>query len=139
MEPTNPTPIVDPLRGLLRSRKFLLLLLNTVASLTVYLVGLIYGDAGVDVATKLIAILQPVVVALILAIALEDAAEKRSQGLPPGGRLEVVGDWGELSEDGAWIAKQLAASDLAIERLDAAEWDVVLEEALMLRLAGASE
>ena len=64
-------PIVDPLLSLLHSRKFLMLVLDTVVSVILHYAG------GPDV-QFLIAALQPIVVALIIAISIEDAASKRN-------------------------------------------------------------
>jgi hypothetical protein len=58
---------MNPILALFRSRKFLLLLVDTVVSIIAY-----YN--AVDPA--IIAILQPVVIAVIAGIAYEDAAEK---------------------------------------------------------------
>lgn len=67
----------DALKGLLRSRKFLLLLMDTVVSLTLFVVG--HAAPGyVEDAKELILILQPVFVALIAAIAYEDGQAKRA-------------------------------------------------------------
>lgn len=65
-------PIVGPFLGLLYSRKFLVLILDTVISVVLYYCG------GPDV-EFLIAALQPVVMMLIFAIAKEDAAEKQAR------------------------------------------------------------
>lgn len=72
MEPTADTVIYhrsiqDTILALLTSRKFLLLLLDTIISLTMH-----YNAAPPEI----IAIIQPVFVMLIYAIAKEDAAEK---------------------------------------------------------------
>lgn len=68
---------MNPIRGLLRSRKFLLLILDTIISTIVFGVGKWAAAATEDVAT-LIAIYQPVFVAIIVAISVEDAAAKRA-------------------------------------------------------------
>jgi len=62
-------PIVGPLVKLLYSRKFLVLVLDSIISIVLHYFG------GPD-AQFLIGILQPVVLMLIYAIAKEDAAEK---------------------------------------------------------------
>lgn len=61
---------MNPILALFRSRKFLLLLLDTVISIIAY-----YN--AVDPA--IIAILQPVVIALIIGIAYEDGQEKSAK------------------------------------------------------------
>jgi len=68
---------MNPITGLLHSRKFLLLILDTVISTVVFAVGKWAQAASSDIAT-LIAIYQPVFVAIIVAISVEDAALKRS-------------------------------------------------------------
>ena len=65
-------PLVGPFLKLLYSRKFLVLILDTVISVVLYYCG----GPGVEF---LIAALQPVVMMLIFAIAKEDAAEKAAK------------------------------------------------------------
>jgi hypothetical protein len=68
----------NPFSSLLHSRKFWLLILDTVISLTLYFAGK-YADPSLAEDTKiLIAALQPVFVAIIAAIAYEDAAASRA-------------------------------------------------------------
>ena len=67
-----------PIQGLLRSRKFLLLCLDTIISLVLFFVGK-YALPGVAEDIKfIIAAYQPVFVAIIIAISVEDAAMKRA-------------------------------------------------------------
>lgn len=73
---------MSPIKGLLRSRKFLLLLVDTFISLTLYLGAQYLKPETLDDIKFVIASLQPVFVALITAIAVEDAAAKRA-GKPP--------------------------------------------------------
>ncbi len=63
-------PILGPLKKLLFSRKFMLLVVDTLVSVALYFWS---GIAGVE---YLISVLQPIFVMLIIAIAVEDAAEK---------------------------------------------------------------
>jgi hypothetical protein len=63
-------PILGPLKKLLFSRKFLLLVLDTVISVSLFYFAKFEG------VEFLIATLQPVFVFIIVAIAIEDAAEK---------------------------------------------------------------
>ena len=63
-------PILGPLKKLLFSRKFMLLLLDTVVSVVLYFWS---GIAGIE---YIISVMQPIFVMLIVAIAIEDAAEK---------------------------------------------------------------
>jgi len=64
------TPILSALSRLFYSRKFLLMLLDTAVSLVLHYYG------GPDT-QFIIAAIQPVIVALIVAISIEDAAMKR--------------------------------------------------------------
>lgn len=66
-------PLLQPLKSLLYSRKFLVLLLDTVISTILHFVG------GAEV-EFLIGALQPVALMIIYAIAMEDAAEKKNGG-----------------------------------------------------------
>lgn len=73
---------MSPITGLLRSRKFLLLCLDTVISLALFFVG---KYAVPELATDIefaIGALQPVFVSLIIAISVEDAAAKRAGKFP---------------------------------------------------------
>jgi len=63
-------PILGPIKKLLYSRKFLLLALDTIISVLLFYFGKFEG------VEFLIATLQPVFVFIIIAIAIEDAAEK---------------------------------------------------------------
>ena len=63
-------PILGPLKKLLYSRKFLLMVLDTVVSVV------LYYFADIPNVEFIIASMQPVFIAIILAIAVEDAAEK---------------------------------------------------------------
>ena len=63
-------PILGPLKALLFSRKFLLLVLDATISI------LLFYFAKFEGVEFLIGILQPVFVFIIMAIAIEDAAEK---------------------------------------------------------------
>ena len=64
---------LSPFKKLLGSRKFLLLVLDTIISLVTLFVGL-YFQASVETVMTVIGLLQPVFVALIGAIAWEDVA-----------------------------------------------------------------
>ena len=66
---------MNPIASLFKSRKFLLLLLDTAVSCTLYFL------AGLPNVEFLICALQPVFVAIIYSIALEDAAEKGNEAL----------------------------------------------------------
>ena len=65
-----------------KSRKFLLTVLDVVISLIVYFTGRYVAEFYAKDVLFLIGVLQPVFVAIIVAIAVEDAALKRS-GLFP--------------------------------------------------------
>jgi len=69
---------MNPIAGLLRSRKFLVLCLDTVISTALFFVGKYATPELAEDVNFLIASLQPVAVAIIASIALEDAAAKRS-------------------------------------------------------------
>ena len=64
---------LSPLRKLLKSRKFLLLLLDTFVSIGLW-VAASYFPGAQEAVKFLIGALQPVFVALIIAISVEDAA-----------------------------------------------------------------
>lgn len=65
------------MKNLLKSRKFLLLILDTLISMAVYFIGK-YFPVGIEDAKILIFGLQPVFVAIICAIAYEDSAYMNS-------------------------------------------------------------
>jgi len=73
---------VNPIAGLLHSRKFLLLILDTIISLTLYFVGKYAAPSLAEDVKFIVAAYQPVFIAVIAGIALEDAAAKRSGRLP---------------------------------------------------------
>ena len=68
---------LSPLAKLLKSRKFLLLLLDTVVSVVVWVVAS-YFPGSQEAAEFFIKALQPVVIVLIAAIAWEDVANANS-------------------------------------------------------------
>ena len=80
---SDPNFNYNPIQGLLRSRKFLLLCLDTIISLTLFFVVKYTAPAMAEDIGFAIAALQPVFVAIILAIAIEDAALKRASGRLP--------------------------------------------------------
>lgn len=69
--------MLDALKALLRSRKFLLAMLDAVVSGILFAVGK-YFPAGMEDAKYLIGVLQVPIVMVIGSIAYEDAAEKRN-------------------------------------------------------------
>ena len=69
---------LSPLAKLLKSRKFLLLLLDTVVSIALW-VAASYVPGAEEAVKFLIGALQPVFVALIIAISVEDAAYLKTQ------------------------------------------------------------
>lgn len=79
MGPEPMKPLFGPFAKLLYSRKFLLLCLDVLVSAVLYFVGKYAGNSLFADTKFLIGILQPVVIAIILAIAHEDAAEKRNE------------------------------------------------------------
>ncbi len=72
---------MNPISGLLHSRKFLLLVLDTVISLTTYFVGKYAGATSQDV-LFFIGALQPIFVMVIHGITAEDVAKLR-EGVHP--------------------------------------------------------
>ena len=66
---------MNPIKGLLRSRKFLLLLLDAFVSLLLYFIGK-YAPAAIEDVKFSVLVIQPVFVAIIIAIAWEDSAQK---------------------------------------------------------------
>ena len=72
-----------PFKLLLASRKFWLVVMDAVISTATIIVGK-YAQADAEFVKQLITIYQPVFVAIILGIAVEDAGLKNSGGnLPP--------------------------------------------------------
>jgi len=69
---------LNPVSGLLRSRKFLLLCLDTIISLILFFVGKYATPNLAEDVNFIIAAYQPVFVAIIVAISVEDAAAKRA-------------------------------------------------------------
>lgn len=70
---------MSPVASLLKSRKFLLLLLDSAVALVLFCVAQ-FAPEWKDFASQLIVILQPVFIAVILGIALEDSAAKFGAG-----------------------------------------------------------
>lgn len=69
---------LNPFQKLIRSRKFWLLVLDVVISTITYFVTRYAFPALAEDIIKMIALWQPVFVALIGSVAYEDAAEKRN-------------------------------------------------------------
>ncbi len=70
--------MTDTLHSLFRSRKFLVLLLDTVVSLLLYFGGKYLGGSAYDDVKFVIGALQPVALVLIYSIAQEDVAALRA-------------------------------------------------------------
>lgn len=68
----------DAISHLFASRKFLLLLLDTVVSMLTFFIGKYATPASAEDLLFMIATLQPVFVAVIAGIAYEDGQEKRA-------------------------------------------------------------
>ncbi len=66
---------MSPFQSLSKSRKFLLLVLDTLIALVLFFVGKYAPTVAEDI-NFVIAALQPVFVSIIIAISIEDAAEK---------------------------------------------------------------
>ena len=73
----------NPFSSLLHSRKFWLLILDTVVSLILFFISKYVPGAAEDV-KLVIGLLQPVFVSIIIAIAVEDASLNRANGGPQG-------------------------------------------------------
>lgn len=69
----------DAFKALLSSRKFLTLLLSTVTSLALLLVGQ-YLPQYQDITTKIVEIIVPLALAVIAGITIEDSAAKLYTG-----------------------------------------------------------
>ncbi len=77
MKTNIPWEELSPLQKLIRSRKFWLMVLDVVISTATYLLTWLTSPELAERIIWLIGAWQPVMVALILGIAHEDAAEKR--------------------------------------------------------------
>jgi hypothetical protein len=66
--------------SLWESRKFRIMVYDTAVALIMFVVSRFFGPEIQQAVTELITILQPVVFALVVGIALEDAAAKRAGG-----------------------------------------------------------
>jgi hypothetical protein len=73
---------MNPFQSLLRSRKFLLLVLDTVVSLLTYSITQLAAPDFAEFALYFIGALQPVFVAIIVAISYEDGQAKRAGNHP---------------------------------------------------------
>ena len=73
---------MEPIRGLFNSRKFYVLMLDTVVSIITYFVGKYAIPSVADDVLFFIAAIQPVFLALIAGIAAEDSAAKLSGSHP---------------------------------------------------------
>ena len=69
---------MNPIQSLFKSRKFLLLVLDTMFALALYFLGRYAPLAWLEDTEFVILVMQPVFIAIILAIAWEDAAAKRA-------------------------------------------------------------
>lgn len=73
--------IIDPLRGLLRSRKFLTVSLDAIATLVLYFGAKYLGDSIAEDIKLVILVLQAPVLMLIYTIAQEDIATTEASAL----------------------------------------------------------
>ena len=69
---------LSPFKKLLGSRKFLLLILDTVVSIVLW-VAASYVPGAEEAVKFIVAALQPVIIAVIIAIAWEDVANANNQ------------------------------------------------------------
>jgi hypothetical protein len=79
---------MNPFAGLLLSRKFWTLMLDTVISTVILVGGWYLSPDTLDRVVAVIAIYQPVFIALIAAIASEDNAERKLQAALSGKESE---------------------------------------------------
>lgn len=98
---------MNPFQGLLRSRKFMLAVLDVVASTALYFAGK-YAGAALDDIKFLIAAYQPVVGLVILGITVEDTARTQA-----GAKVQAA-----QTEAGAVVS---AATTEAVGQVQAAE------------------
>lgn len=73
---------MNPVQALFRSRKFLLLVLDTVIQLVTYFITKYAAPALAEDVLFFIGVQQPVWVAIIVAIAYEDGQAKRAGTFP---------------------------------------------------------
>lgn len=73
---------MSPLQKLLKSRKFLIAVLDLVVSVTLYFVSVLAAPETFEHVKFLIVSIQPVFITLIGAIAYEDGQQKRSGFIP---------------------------------------------------------
>ena len=73
---------MNPFMGLLRSRKFWLLVLDLVLSLVLYFTGKYAGGGAAEDTKVVIGAIQPLFIAVIVGITVEDAADKASGNFP---------------------------------------------------------
>jgi chromate transport protein ChrA len=74
---------MNPVQALLKSRKFLVLALDTVISLVLYFVTKYAAPSAVEDVKTVILALQPVVLVLIGAIAYEDGQAMKAKASKP--------------------------------------------------------
>jgi len=72
--------MLDALKALLKSRKFLLLVLDTSICVILYFAGKYAGESTFEDVKLLIFALQPVFVSLIMSIAHEDGEKAKALG-----------------------------------------------------------
>lgn len=72
---------MNPFAGLLRSRKFLTLIMDTIISTVILVGGWYLAPQAMDKTVAVIAIYQPVFIALIAAITSEDNAQRKLDGV----------------------------------------------------------
>ncbi len=80
---------MNPLQALLRSRKFLVLVLDTVVSLVLYFSAKYLAAGAVEDIKTVILALQPVVLVLIGAIAYEDGQAMKAEATAAANKLQV--------------------------------------------------
>lgn len=73
---------MNPFVGLLRSRKFWLLILDLVITLVLYFTGKYAGGSVAEDTKMVIGAIQPLFIAVIVGVTVEDAAAKASGNFP---------------------------------------------------------
>ncbi len=79
---------MSPVQALLKSRKFLVLALDTVISLVLYFVTKYTAPSAVEDVKTVIVALQPVALVLIGAIAYEDGKSMQAEALVEAARIQ---------------------------------------------------
>ena len=80
----------NPFSGLLHSRKFWLLILDTIISTVTFVVGLYLDQKGQDLTKFFILTYQPVFIALITAVTVENVQQAKADSAQAIARIDQV-------------------------------------------------